>query len=503
MDKCKPFLFYITLFLLIAAICVNAPHYDFDLWARLIAGMGVVDGGHVLKQDFLSYTPTHIWYDHEYGSGIVFYSFLKLFGPYSLIILEIILYFGIFFTASRVIKLGNNICPYNILFYLFPVMALVENFNNPIRCHLFSFLLFAVFIYILELARKGNNKPLFLIPLLVILWNNLHGGVVAGIGLVFMYAVGEFLNKKPVKKYIITLLVSIPVLIINPWGYDYIKFLLMANTMKRPDVAEWWGLFSKFHLFRQIPFKIFMFGTLASELILFFKGRMHKNLKEWYINLDKTKFIVLTATLYLAISHIKLLPFFAIAGTCFMYEDFYKLVKAIKMPVWKDKVIYSAFLFITLFTFLSKDISVPVNTEAYPVKEIEFIKINNIKGNLLINFGLGSYASYKLYPQNLIFMDGRYEEVYYDGMVPLLKKFYLVNPYWNEILEKFPPDVMVIEKYYPIYEVLSKSKVWCNVFEGEAFGVFVPAGHKKQTYKMPSNDIQYYKNTLFDTSIKF
>ncbi len=72
---------------------------------------------------------------------------------------------------------------------------------------------------------------------------------------------------------------SVPVLIINPWGYDYIKFLLMANTMKRPDVAEWWGLFSKFHLFRQIPFKIFMFGTLASELILFFKDRMYKNLK--------------------------------------------------------------------------------------------------------------------------------------------------------------------------------------------------------------------------------
>ena len=62
-----------------------------------------------------------------------------------------------------------------------------------------------------------------------------------------------------------------------------------------------------------------------------------------------------------------------------MYEDFYKLVKDIKMPVWKDKVIYSAFLFITLFTFLSKDISVPLNTEAYPVKEIEFIKINKIK----------------------------------------------------------------------------------------------------------------------------
>ena len=53
----KALLFYITLFLLILAFTVTAGHFDYDLWARLIAGMGVVDGGHVLTQDFLSYTP--------------------------------------------------------------------------------------------------------------------------------------------------------------------------------------------------------------------------------------------------------------------------------------------------------------------------------------------------------------------------------------------------------------------------------------------------------------
>lgn len=483
---------------------MNASHYDFDLWARLIAGMGVIDGGHVLKADFLSYTPTHIWYDHEYGSGIVFYSLLKCFGPYSLILLEAILYFGIFYFISKIIKLRSNVCPYNILFYLFPVMALVQNFNNPVRCHLFSFLLFTVFIYILELARKGNNKLLFFIPPLIILWNNLHGGVVAGLGLIAMYTAGEFLNKKTVKQYTLTLLVSVPLLLINPWGYDYIKFLFMANTMKRPDIAEWWGLFSKFHMFKQIPFKIFMFGVLGIELASLYKfAEKTSTIKEWYNRIDKTKLIVLLGTLYLAVSHIKLLPFFAIAGTCFVYEDFYNLIKNIKMPEWKDRIIYSAFIFIIAFTFLTKDISVPVDTNAYPVKEVEFIKINNLKGKLLVNFGLGSYASYKLYPQNLIYMDGRYEEVYYEGMVPLLKKFYLVNPYWDEVLEKFPPDVMIIEKYYPVYEVLSKSNTWCKIYEGETFGVFVPFKNKKDSYLQPSNDLNHYKNTLFDTDIKF
>ena len=218
MDMWKSIVFYGTLLPLIFAICTNASYYDFDLWARLIAGMGVIDGGGVLKADFLSYTPVHTWYDHEWGSGVVFYAFLKYFGPYSLIILQWLLYSGIFFVISKIIKLRTGSNAYNIIFYIFPIIALAENFNNPVRCHLFSFLLFTIFIYILELARKNINKPLFLIPPLIILWNNLHGGVVSGLGLIFIYFVGEILNKKTFKKYLITLLTSIPLLLINPWG---------------------------------------------------------------------------------------------------------------------------------------------------------------------------------------------------------------------------------------------------------------------------------------------
>lgn len=48
----KALLFYITLFLLILAFSTTATHFDYDLWARLIAGMGVIDGGNVLTSDF-------------------------------------------------------------------------------------------------------------------------------------------------------------------------------------------------------------------------------------------------------------------------------------------------------------------------------------------------------------------------------------------------------------------------------------------------------------------
>ena len=160
-------------------------------------------------------------------------------------------------------------------------------------------------------------------------------------------------------------------------------------------------------------------------------------------------------------------------------------------------------IIMSLFSFAAKDYSIPLNYAAYPVREVEFIRINNIKGDILTNFGLGSYVSYKLHPNNLIYMDGRYEEVYYDEMVPLLKKFFLVNPGWDEVLKKYPPEIMILEKYYPVYDALKNSDDWKLVFEGEVFGVFVLAKNAKAQLNFATNDINYYKDTLFDTDIKF
>ena len=100
-------------------------------------------------------------------------------------------------------------------------------------------------------------------------------------------------------------------------------------------------------------------------------------------------------------------------------------------------------------------------------------------------------------------MDGRYEEVYYDYMIPLLKKFYLTEPNWYEVLDKFPPDILIIEKYYPVYQTLKEAGEWVNVYESRTFGVFLPKTKVQKQYKQPTKDLNYYKNTLFDCDIKF
>lgn len=76
----KCVLFYTALAVFSIFLACLSTNYDFDLFARLIVGERFIEQGILPFKDFLSYTPTHPWYDHEWGSGVVFYFLIKHLG---------------------------------------------------------------------------------------------------------------------------------------------------------------------------------------------------------------------------------------------------------------------------------------------------------------------------------------------------------------------------------------------------------------------------------------
>ena len=505
----RPIIFYIIFFLFILAYSLTANAYDYDLWARLIAGMGFVQTGHVLKHDFLSYTPTHTWYDHEWGSGVIFYLTQHYFSHIGLLFLQVIVLFLIFFTIIQIIKLRGvkTTTPYNFVFHFLALAAITQIIDQPIRCQIFSFLFFTVFLYLLERARMGVGKKYELIislPLIMLIWNNLHGGCVSGIGLIIIYIIGEFINRKPVKKYIVPLLLTIFVLPINPWGFKYLTFLIMAATMKRPDILEWFDLFIPMYNDVFTEFKFF-----ASVMILGEIGYIIKAIRSKIFVFDVTKFLVVIITLILAVQHIKHIPFAVIAMSAFLYDDIYTIFNLAtgdifnKVAKYKEFIVYGCALIFIFTNIKVKNFEPFLEWNKYPIRIIEFIKINEIKGKLFINFGQGSFASYKLYPQNKIYMDGRYEEVYYNEMLPIMRKFFLMQKGWDELFYRFPPDLMVIEKSYPAHAALMSAPAWKRIFEDNNFSLFVRTETAKKEYKQPSIFLEHYQKTLFDTDINF
>ena len=147
--------------------------------------------------------------------------------------------------------------------------------------------------------------------------------------------------------------------------------------------------------------------------------------------------------------------------------------------------------------------TVRFNPDKFPIYETEFIRLNNIRGNILTSFGFGSYVSYKLYPNNLIFMDGRYEEVYYDEEFNKLLDYELCNDSWKDVYLLYPTEILMPEKNISVYETLKTSDEWDLVYEGPVCGVFLKKENNKRSYKMPVQDIQYYQETAFNHNGKF
>lgn len=486
----KNFLFFV-LFLFAFYTACQSVNYDYDLFARLIVGERIIES-HILPfHDFLSYTPSHNWYDHEWGSGAVFYLILKYFGSFGILFFHALM---MFLTTVFVLKIQNinkAKVPFTFLFGSV-FLAFYYSLNiSPVRCQLFSFLFFAVYLFLLEKNRQSENyNKVWIILPLTVLWNNLHGGVISGIGLIFLYFLGALIERKPAKKYFLLFALSFCSLIINPYGYTYFGFLIPAVTMTRKYIAEWWNVFSPYHFYKYIPVLLFMLIMLFTSIINAYKRK----------KADFTKFLVISLTLAEGLLHVKLLSLGLITISAFCFRDFLLFFNRFRFVLMKiEKSLILAVIVLALSIPFYSPTFARANFDRFPLKEVEFLKQNNIKGNLLVPFGVGSYVSYKLYPNNLIYIDGRYEEVYNNREFLALKDYELGESNWRDVINNYGTEILMPLRDIDIYNILLQDLEWKQIYEGRKFGVFVKKDRVKASYKMPSDDINYYRKTLFES----
>lgn len=485
----RRYIFWIFVFLICLFLACLSTNYDYDLFARLIVGENFIENGVLPFKDFLSYTPTHPWYDHEWGSGIIFYLILKYIGPAGFIFFQAVMMLLISFFVVKTQQLQKHVYPKSILFIsVFLIFFYMLN-SHPIRCQLFSFLFFTIFLFLLELHKTRGSKVIWLIPLITMFWNNVHGGVVSGLGLIFIYMVCALCEHKPWKNYLFVLSASLSVLVINPYGFKYLPFLFSAVTMYRKYIVEWWPFYASRHILYYLPAVIYGLYALAVSIYNSVKTKKY----------DITKLAILLVTLYEGIIHVKLLSFLVISAAALCYNDIIKSFGRLKKISKKiEKCIYPAIITFAI-TIPLFSLSIPrADFDKFPLYEIEFLKANNIKGNIVIPFGMGSYASYKLYPDNLIFMDGRYEEVYNARELLALRDFELYEDNWDDITKNYDTKILMPLKTVDVYAMLKNNKNWVHIFDGRLCGIFVKKEDAKNNYYEPEYGIDYYRKTMFN-----
>ncbi len=450
---------------------------DPDLWGYLAFGRLFWTHSGFPYFDVFAYVPTlKPWVYHEWLTGVLFYPLYRTLGGSGLQIFKYVLGLataGITYCTAR--RRGADLLPIAII--LFISLPGLSPGYSPVRAQVFTYLFFAVSLYLLETARlSGNHRRLWLLVPIQMVWCNLHGGFLAGLGLILLYALGEALSRRPFWTYLLWLLLAGLATLVNPYGLQYWVYLAKAVTMPRPEITEWLSMFAAYKQ-----------GILASTAFLYFLILIVVAvlLVCWRRWREISPGLVMLVTLFLGVRHGRHIVFFVLAFAAYMpllLTAFFRELKTRPEVIpWTRRlggkipalgviflIVFFAYRFGSRNPFNLKFPSEPNPAGKfeiyYPVGAVNYLQQRGLSGKLLVYFNWGEYCLWKLYPQCHVAIDGRYETVYPPNLNKEYFDFIDAKKNWRNFLGHYPPDMILIELRSRLYSFLSRDPEWRQVY---------------------------------------
>ncbi len=475
------YLLFITLFSRTAA--------DVDLWGYLSFGRIFWKQETFPFQDIFSYVPTNpVWVYHEWLTGVIFYSILDYAGPAGLqvlryIIIVITLYL-IYLTAIK--KSGNSISAWMALL---PAVVLISyGYSTIVRAQIFTYLFFILTIFIIESARRDQKwlVLLWLVPI-QLLWCNLHGGYLTGLGLIGLYALGDAVSGKKIIPLVIILLPATLITLINPYGIEYWKFIFHAVSMPRPEIDEWMSITAALkNSYMIVPVVSF----ILLSLVCFFSFMTRS--KKYF-----TEILILMVICYLGYKHARHTIFLGILFGAFFPAILFDIRKTSFPKQRFVNMSWIAPILLVIF-FLSShwlihrsspinylpSYALTVSYSYYPIGALNWMKNNKIRGYILPFFGWGEFLMWSCYPDCKVAMDGRYETVYPEAVHKEYFNFFMAREGWQIFLNKYPHDMVLIKPHTKIHDLMLQQSAWKHVYADSTSSLFM-----RKTFQETSTNI--------------
>lgn len=481
---------------------------DPDLGWHLKYGEYFFQHGHILRDNTFSVMmPNFHWINHSYGTDILTYAIFHLGGFLGLTIVSALIVTATFFFFSKATDL--TLWDETLLFPI--LLILLDPINNvSFRSQLLSLMFLGILFYIISLSRRKNIKYLFLAVPLFLIWANIHGEFILGIGIYVLWMILSFgyqfiVRANPAQResrealrqgqgkrvldsiafrsnnsvfvqlrfFIVVFILSILAGMVNPFGIGvYYETLHHFGNPLAQYIAEWTPLQQlSGPWWRQIVLGILIaFGTL----FLFFSGK----------NKDKFPFIGLAIILFF-------LPFWArryawpsyylTLPILFPLSSFFK-------PDGKKTTFYSTIVILVLTLVIVIALKYPFtqfstyswntycqneNILCSP-KSAQYLESHNLNKNLYSLYGWGGWLIWN-YPKIKPTIDGRMSFWVDDKGYSGFKDYFWYEQNFKDI-DKSSYDVVYMSPYKPIYNQMIKLVQlgkWKMVFQDKAAGIFV------------------------------
>ncbi len=444
---------------------------DDDFFWHLATGRYIVENKVVPDTDIYGFATQGVeWIPFEWGWDVLTFGLYNIAGYNTILVfrsLAFVFIFFLYFQLLRKFKV-NSFISFIVLFTL--LVAIMDRLSP--RPHIITYIFFVTIVNFLVsfkyIDRGKYARRLYLLPLIFLVWGNMHMGVLAGGLFLFVFTVSETVIYYKPKKFStneikplslshlkliwIVSVLSAFVLFLNPHGIQTYIYAYGHTKMKMLEtVNEWRSPFDSFFGsgFVVLLYKIFLFGGLLILAYAYVKKDLLFALVYvvfFFYSVRAIRFTV-DYELIIVFFFTVTLNYFAARlssskmwGQIFTFLLYHNSVRAVLIlftvyicflvPSGK---IYESMRYYRVFGW-------GINDEFIPVQLFDFMKENNITGKPYNHFGTGGYLVWN-FPDQKNFIDSRNlnDDIFGE---------------YNSIMSKMPGFERKIEKYnfdYVIY----------------------------------------------------
>lgn len=469
-------LLFVLTMLLVFLMAARTP-LESDLWWHLRAGQTTVETGYPLVSDVFSYTRLGAdWINHSWLAQVLFYG-AYAWGGYLALGSLVALFATISMVFAYLQMEGHGL----LRAFISVLVALMAAWVWSARPQVISLAMFAALAYVLYLYKWRSIDRLWLVPALMLVWSNLHGGYVLGAMLLVTALGGELLNylggeaeaalswRKLLRLGGWSVAAGLAVLL-NPNGVDtwLIPFQTVGVKALQQFIAEWAS--PDFHDVAQQPLLWMLFGLFAA--VGFSRRR-----------LDGGDFLAVLVFGYAAlVARRNFGPFALVSGPvlsryvwpllCEWWDRSATLRSRLKLhqveggqtdlPQTVRKVINFLLVIMVALAALIKlyVVTQPSLVNAYlqsgsPVGAVNWIRSQQPEGRLFNSYNWGGYLIWQL-PEYPVFVDGR-TDLYGDEVIGEWIRIVQAGEGWQDELDRWGVNLVLIEPDRPLVKALDEA----------------------------------------------
>jgi hypothetical protein len=474
---------------------------EFDLGWQLATGRWIVEHGEIPSTDVFSYMASGQPWIYPVGSGLLFYGAYLIGHDAILSWLAAIACAG---TIALTLRRGSAVTAILAILAIAPIAIRIRP-----RADMFTVVLFAAFLSLLWQQHQSGRARLWLLPILMAAWVNLHLGFVAGLALILGYLGIEALelirrDRRPAVLARLRhawpwLIASFGATLLNPWGWGIFRALARQEGAMAAH-AQWipeWGSAQ-------------LNGTVLSEALSLRNsgGAFHLMLliaaATILVALPRRQIgaaVLLGGAAFLAVRHIRFEALFSIVLVIVGGSVLSAALAALPAKIRQTKpaaglALGTACAALVLAGLRSADL---IGDRAYlastdlgsfgtglswwfPERAAAFIERENLPGHLFNSYNVGGYLTWRLGERYPDYIDGR--------AIPFGPQLFERNralmatppnsPEWQREEALHDIDVIIVPlgrysglRAFPVLRQFCESDHWPPVYLDEVSAIFV------------------------------